>query len=144
METIEKIGKTVDEAVEAALAELNATKDEVEIVVIEEETKGFLGLFGNKPAKVKVTMKFDPVKAAKNFLRETCLAMGLSIETEIELKDAKHMFVELKGDSTELRLLIGKRGQTKTSLYRALSITQHKTSCYQKLKTWLICAINTQ
>lgn len=126
MESIEKIGKTVDEAVEAALTELNVTKDEVEIEIIERETKGFLGLLGNKPAKVKVTVKYDPVKIAKNFIRETSLAMGLSIETEIELKDAKHMFVELKGDSTELRLLIGKRGQTLDSLQYLVNLVVNK------------------
>ncbi len=38
--------KTVDEAVEKALLELKATRDEVDIEVIEEPSGGFLGLIG--------------------------------------------------------------------------------------------------
>ena len=60
MDAIQKTGKTVDEAVEEALRELNITKDEAEIEVIEEGSRGFLGLFGAKEAVVKVKKKFDP------------------------------------------------------------------------------------
>ena len=41
MEEIRKSGKTIDEAVAAALAELQAEKDEVTITVIEEGPKAF-------------------------------------------------------------------------------------------------------
>ena len=126
MDTIEKIGKTVEEAIEAALAELDVTREQVEIEVIERETKGFLGILGNKPAKVKVTLKFDPVTAAKKFLKEVFVSMGLLIDTEIEMKDAKHMFIELKGESSQLRVLIGKRGQTLDSLQYLVNLVVNK------------------
>lgn len=52
----EKYGNDIEEAVALALRDLKATKDEVEIEVLEEPSKGFLGL-GSKLAKVRVTLK---------------------------------------------------------------------------------------
>ena len=52
----EKYGNNIDEAVELALKDLKATKDDVEVEVLEEPSKGFLGL-GSKLAKVRVTLK---------------------------------------------------------------------------------------
>lgn len=53
--TVIKTGKTVDEAIEAALSELGCTKEQATIEVVEEGTEGgFLGL-GRKDAEVKVT-----------------------------------------------------------------------------------------
>ena len=39
-------GQTVDEAVQRALKQLDTTKDHVEINIIDEGKKGFLGIFG--------------------------------------------------------------------------------------------------
>ena len=49
-------GKTVDLAIEAGLADLGISKEDAIIKVIEEGTKGFLGLGGEK-AKVSVESK---------------------------------------------------------------------------------------
>lgn len=56
MKSVEKIGKTVDNAITDALIELGATTEEVEIQVLERGSKGFLGL-GVKNARVRVTLK---------------------------------------------------------------------------------------
>ena len=56
MKKIETTAKTVEEAIEKALKELNTTKENVEVKVIEEPSKGFLNMFGAKPAKVEVTL----------------------------------------------------------------------------------------
>ena len=62
--TVIKTGKTVDEAIEAALSELGCTKEQATIEVVEEGTEGgFLGL-GRKDAEVKVTVNSDEVEAA--------------------------------------------------------------------------------
>lgn len=53
MDAIQKTGKTVDEAVNAALAELKISKEDAEIEIIEEGSRGFLGVFGAKDAVVK-------------------------------------------------------------------------------------------
>ncbi len=64
MEFSEKWGQDVDEAVKLALKDLNCTVDQVEIQVLEEPSKGFLGL-GSKLAKVRVTMKTALTKETK-------------------------------------------------------------------------------
>ena len=59
MNTVEKSAKTREEAIEAALAELNATISEVEIEVLDEGSKGLFGLFGSRLARVRVTKKVE-------------------------------------------------------------------------------------
>ncbi len=54
---IEINGKTVEEAIAAGLAELNAGIADVDIEITEEGSKGLFGIFGNKPAKVKLVLK---------------------------------------------------------------------------------------
>ncbi|WP_071704969.1 RNA-binding cell elongation regulator Jag/EloR [Murdochiella vaginalis] len=57
MQSIVKTGKTVDEAVQAALQALDATLDDVSIEIMEEAKSGFLGVFGTKEAIVRVSRK---------------------------------------------------------------------------------------
>lgn len=56
MDVTEKWGDDVDSAVELALADLKLTKDQVDITVLEEPSKGFFGL-GSKLALVRVEKK---------------------------------------------------------------------------------------
>ncbi len=56
MRTLEASGKTVDEAIFNGLRELGVSIDEVEIDIVQHETKGILGI-GAKPAIVKLTEK---------------------------------------------------------------------------------------
>ena len=125
MDEIRKSGKTIDEAVAAALAELQVTQDEVSITVIEEGSKGFLGMFGGKDAVVLVKKNFNPEKAAENFLREIFLSMGLIIKIETKLQD-KHLMVDLTGE--DMGILIGKRGQTLDALQYLVNLVVYKNS----------------
>lgn len=63
MNYVIKTGKTVDEAVREALTELNITRENAEIEVLDEGQKGFLGLIGSKDATVKVWPKVDETKS---------------------------------------------------------------------------------
>ncbi len=56
MDYIEKWGVSIDEAVDLALKELKLTRDEVEVTVLEEPSRGFFGI-GSKLAKVSVKPK---------------------------------------------------------------------------------------
>ena len=67
MAFVEKTGKSVDEAVAAALAELNVTADQAVVEVLEEAKKGFLG-FGRKDARVRVSLNLQKQRQ-KNLLR---------------------------------------------------------------------------
>ena len=57
MKMIESTAKTVEEAITAGLAELGASIGDVDIVVLEEGSKGLFGLFGSRNARVKLIMK---------------------------------------------------------------------------------------
>lgn len=127
MEEIRKSAKTVEEAIAAALAELGAAREEVDITVIDEGSKGFLGMFGGKDAVVLVKKNFDPAREAENFLREVFLSMGLIVKIKTELKE-KHLFVELTGD--DMGILIGKRGQTLDALQYLVNLVVNKKSPY--------------
>ena len=67
MATIETEGKNIAEALQKALAELHCQKDEIEYVVLQQPSSGFLGLFGGKPARLRVMQKevVEPATAAQ-------------------------------------------------------------------------------
>ncbi|MEW6230440.1 MAG: Jag N-terminal domain-containing protein, partial [Bacillota bacterium] len=69
-QSVEKSSRTVEEAVQEALACLNLPRDSVDIEVLEEPTRGVLGLIGQRPARVRVTAKVDAADKAKEFLGE--------------------------------------------------------------------------
>lgn len=80
---VESVGKTVEEALEAALKELNLKKEEVDYTVLIEPKKGFLG-FGKKEAKILVTPKADTIslkaenkeEAAEETLKDKMVSFG--------------------------------------------------------------------
>ena len=123
MDAIQKTGKTVDEAVNAALAELKISKEDAEIEIIEEGSRGFLGVFGAKDAVVKVKKKFNPEKTAKDFLKEMFIAMGLIVNVETSLTD-KHLEIKISGD--DMGIIIGKRGQTLDAIQYLVNLVVNK------------------
>jgi spoIIIJ-associated protein len=62
VESIEASGKSLDEAVQQALVRLGKRRDEVEITVLQEPTRGAFGL-GSKDARVRVTVRSSSVSA---------------------------------------------------------------------------------
>lgn len=56
MNAIEAEGWTIEEAVSAALAQLQAERERVEIEILSHATKGFLGI-GGKKARVRATLR---------------------------------------------------------------------------------------
>jgi spoIIIJ-associated protein len=153
MMVVEKSAKTVDEAVNAALEELQADKENVIVEVLEQPSKGIFGIL-SKQAKVRVTLKEikvpEPVREAekentrevrkekketrvldyalekekaKKFLREVLEAMD--IKAEIRLKDTKEgLYINLSGP--KMGIIIGRRGQTLDSLQYLVSLVVNK------------------
>ncbi len=123
---IEKTGKTIEEAQQAALAELQVSPDMVEFEVLEAPSKGFLGLIGNKPARILARVKeleISPAEKAEKFLADIFAAMKL--EVRIEPSDtADGVVMNLIGDN--LGILIGKHGQTLDSLQYLANLTANK------------------
>jgi spoIIIJ-associated protein len=56
MKTHEFTGKTTQEAIDQGLSELGVTIADVRVEVLQEGAKGLFGLFGSKPAKVRITV----------------------------------------------------------------------------------------
>ena len=55
--SIEIEGVTVEDAIKKALEILNVSRDEITVKVVCEEKRGLFGMEGEKPAKIKVTLK---------------------------------------------------------------------------------------
>lgn len=54
---IEKTGKTVEEAIQAAVEELGVKESELDIEILETPMKRLFGLFGETPAKIRAIVK---------------------------------------------------------------------------------------
>lgn len=57
MRSVESSAKTMEEAISLGLEKLEASIADVTIEVIEEGSKGFLGILGGKPAVVRLTVR---------------------------------------------------------------------------------------
>lgn len=57
MKTYEYQARTVEEAIDAGLEQLGVTIGDVNVVVLEEGSKGLFGLFGSRLAKVRLELK---------------------------------------------------------------------------------------
>ena len=125
---IEAEGDTVEEAIEQALNELKATREQVTIDIISEPTKGILN-FGAKPAKVRVTIKQDVSSAPDTILRELLNRMGIDAEVESDFVEGS-THLNVRTDSPAL--LIGKHGQTLDAIERLLNCIVNKASLVKK------------
>ncbi len=119
---IEKSAKTKEEAIELALSELGLTEDEVEIEVIEEGTKGFLGI-GGKDAVVKVSYEEKLGKRAQDFLGGIFSIIGEEVSVDVK-EDGKEMAIELSGP--DMGMVIGKRGETLDALQHLTSLVVNR------------------
>lgn len=126
MKQVTANGQTVEEAVQSALAQLNATKDQVEIQVIDEGKKGLFGLFGSRPAVVEVTLKPDAIESVVAFLRNVLQNMGIEANIDTVQEDDRNVFINITGE--KMGLLIGKRGQTINSLQYLAQLVANRHS----------------
>lgn len=88
MKSTEKWGVDVETAVELALKDLKADRDEVEVEILEESSSGFLGI-GSKLAKVKVSIKesADEPKEKATFDDIDAILAGLPENASQQLPD---------------------------------------------------------
>lgn len=57
MKSQEVSAKTIEEAISLGLEQLGASISDVTVDILEEGSKGLFGLFGSRPAKVRLTLK---------------------------------------------------------------------------------------
>ncbi|WP_028400765.1 RNA-binding cell elongation regulator Jag/EloR [Ectobacillus panaciterrae] len=106
-------GQTVEEAVQSALTQLQVSREQVEIHIVDEGKKGFLGFIGSKPAIVDVVVKKNPVEEAEKYLKSIIKEMNVDVDVEKAVKGKEIVFT-LSGE--QVALMIGKRGTTLNAL----------------------------
>ncbi len=123
MKIIESTGKTIEEAIERGLKELGRKREQVTVKTLEYPSNGFLGILGQKDAKVELTVIDDIEDDAKKFLLQMFDAMDIPVTINIEKsKDTLH--IDLEGPN--MGLLIGRRGQTLDSIQYLLGLVLNK------------------
>lgn len=125
---IETEAETVEEAVEIALTELEVNYEEVNILIINEPTKGILS-FGAKPAKIRATLKEVTGTSPEVVLEEILLRMGIDGEIESNQIDGS-LHLNMITDSPAL--LIGKHGHTLDAIERLLNCIINKNALAKK------------
>lgn len=128
MTSLEKTGKTVEEALELALAELNVGREEIDYEILEAPSKALFGFIGGKLAKIKVTVKpkvekIDPVARAKELLQNIFNTMKLDVSIE-KMTNTEGVTLNLRGD--DLGVLIGKHGQTLDALQYLVNLSSNR------------------
>jgi spoIIIJ-associated protein len=119
MRRIETSGKTVEEAIEVGLNELDVNRTEVEIEVVSKGKTGILGI-RSESAKVVLTIVEKPtdlVKVATEALQKLIARMDVSVFINLinaHNDDVGGPSFEIDGD--DAGLLIGRKGQTLRSL----------------------------
>lgn len=111
---VEKKGKSVDEAIKAALDELGCNMDDVVVEVLEDPSKRLLGFIGNKPAVVRVSIVEKPENEASKVVEE--LLQKMKIEYQIDNVEWDNGVTRINIVGKDMGLLIGRKGETLNAL----------------------------
>lgn len=109
---VEKTAKTVQEAVDMALEELGARREDVEINIVDEGMKGLFGI-GGKSARVQVILKDTGREDGVAFLKSIFDKMRLDVNIE-KFEDDESIMLKVTGKNSGL--IIGRRGETLDAL----------------------------
>ncbi|MBE0466587.1 MAG: Jag N-terminal domain-containing protein, partial [Candidatus Desulforudis sp.] len=113
MKVVEGNGRNVEEAVEEALRELGVPRDRVDVEIVAEPSRGFLGILGSRPARVRVLLRDTVTDRARELLEQIMGAIG--VEAVISIEETDHEInIFLEGEN--LGILIGRRGETLNAL----------------------------
>ena len=124
---IEATGKTEDDAIQSALAELGCTREQVSVEILERAKSGFLGI-GATPAKIRVSFEEpdDIITLTENFLKGLLEKMGSDAVPVLEQKDENTIYVNLTGE--KLGMLIGRRGETLDAIQHIANYAMNRVS----------------
>jgi spoIIIJ-associated protein len=117
-------GKTIEEAIQNALNQIGTVQENVDVEVLEEPKKGFLG-FGGKPARIKVSEKPDIMEQTRAFLEKVIGNMGVEASV-VGRREDRDLFFTLSGE--KIAIVIGKRGQTLNSLQYLTNLAANRFS----------------
>ena len=125
MKSLEIRSKTKDEAISKALTELNVKLEDLQVEVLENPSKGFLGFLGAKDGLYKFTVieketELDIAKAfVENILKNSNIKADLSVTQQGNVIN-----VDIKGE--EAAVLIGRRGETLDSIQLLTGLALNK------------------
>ena len=127
MKSLEIRSKSKEEAIEKAIKELNVNLEDLEIEVLENPTKGFLGFLGAKEGLYRFTVIEPEVKTevdiAKEFVEN--ILKNSNVDAELSVKQQGNLIkVDIKGEDASS--LIGRRGETLDSIQLLTGLALNK------------------
>jgi spoIIIJ-associated protein len=137
MKELEISGKTVDDAIQAALEQLGASEDQVEVIVLKKGKSGVLGM-GSEEARIKVKLlpasgeRTDIVEVTKDVLETLIKLMKITADVSVTQAATDELPLTLNIEGDDLGVLIGRRGQTLTSLQYIVRLM-----VAEQLKAWV-------
>ena len=146
MKNLEVSAKTIEEALQSALEQLNVSREEVEVIVLSEGKHGIMGL-GAEEARIRVSplmsmpeKESDVAETARNILETLLSGMGVVAsvvsqdESPVEVEEGATAPIAFNIEGDELGILIGRRGQTLTSLQYVVRImVTHQTGAWMPI-----------
>lgn len=108
-QSIEATGRTVEEAKQHALEQLNATEDQVEWEILDEGSRGIFGVLGTTPARVRVTLKAaimqmpseESIRKVSAVVNAALRASGLAVRGIVRSSHDCYVEMELVGREAE-------------------------------------------
>lgn len=132
-------GKTTNEAIENGLKELNTTRNNVEIKILEQEKRSFFDILAPRVVKVELTLKEEHENEVNKehakpeisneelykikekidiFIKEFLSRIDNEFKYSLEVKDSN---INVNIDGVKSGILIGYRGDTLNSLQTILT-----------------------
>lgn len=139
-QSLEIKSKNIDDAISKALGQFSVSREDIEVEVIKEPTKGFLGLIGSKDGIYKITVKqkeevtkevdineveintdikietkqdLTDIDVAKGFISN--IMNNLNIDADVDVRQEKNV-IKVNITGKDAACLIGRRGETLDSI----------------------------
>ena len=107
---IEIKSKTKEEAIQTALLKLGVEEKDIEVNVIQNPSKGFLGLIGAKDGIYEITViKKEEIEIAKEFIENILIKSKINAKVN-DIQEDNLIKISIEGK--EATCLIGRRGET--------------------------------
>lgn len=122
---VEATGKTIDDAIAAALKMLgDVDRDLVSVEVLENPKSGFLGI-GGTPAKVSVCLEeAESATSVEDFIANLLVKMGNDAKVDSKMTEDGNIAIELTGEN--MGVLIGRRGETLDAIQHIANLVANK------------------
>ena len=151
-QSLEIKSKNIDDAISKALGQFSVSREDIEVEVIKEPTKGFLGLIGSKDGIYKITVKqkeevtkevdineveintdikietkqdLIDVDVAKGFISN--IMNNLNIDADVDVRQEKNV-IKVNITGKDAACLIGRRGETLDSIQFLAGLALNKAN----------------